>query len=213
MKAVLLPGTGRRYKEEYISSFDMLVEKATEAINNDNSKNYYLFGHSMGAILSYEIARRVKNKPNGLIISACASPFDVPSKKIIEMAKLDLDTLVNKINFFEGIPSEFLNHHEIKTMIASKMKKDFMLMATYKYKKDHPLNIPIETILGDDDSHVSEEKILKWKNFTTKYSGNNLVNGSHFYFHENKNHIINVIKNIVLKKKELLAKNDDILII
>ncbi|KGM28959.1 hypothetical protein KS18_04050 [Photorhabdus luminescens] len=195
MKAVCIPGTGRRYKEEYIKNIDLLVTQIASEIDDNSPEQYYLFGHSMGGIIAFEVANRVSSPASGLIVSACAPPRDVPSKRVVEMSLLKNEEFIKKVLFFGGLPDNLSDFPENSELIALRLKRDFQLISKYCYRECAPIKTPILSIVGSEDPHISSQSMKEWKFFTEKYIGNHIVTGDHFYFNKDPSLIVNIIKN------------------
>ncbi|MEK9497633.1 alpha/beta fold hydrolase [Photorhabdus sp. P32] len=195
MRAICIPGTGRRYKEEYIKNIDLLVTQIASAIDDNSPEQYYLFGHSMGGIIAFEVANRVSSHASGLIVSACAAPKDVPSKRVVEMSLLKDEEFIKKALFFGGLPDSLLDFPETSELIALRLKRDFQLISKYCYQERAPIKTPILSIVGSEDPHISSQLMREWESFTEKYIGHHTVTGNHFYFDKYPDLIVNIIKN------------------
>ena len=90
--AVQLPGRGRRLNENPIASVTGLVQPVSEALGQYCDMPFAFFGHSMGALLSFEIARQLRREgrrqPAHLFLSGRRAPH-IPSR---EPATYDLPT-------------------------------------------------------------------------------------------------------------------------
>ena len=197
LSAVCLPGTGRRFAEKHPDDIESLSTEIADEIDNMGLYNYYFFGHSMGAILAYEVAIRVKKLPKALIISSSASPDSVPSLKVISMNAMSDKDFAEEINFFNGIEKNFSATDDFFNFFLKKIRKHFELIGRYKHKHVEKLTIPIYSIVGDRDPHVSNDAIVKWESMTSAGYINHTVPGNHFYFNENPELIASVIRKCI----------------
>lgn len=73
-----LPGRGRRLSEKPYTSAHTLVEAVADAIISHLDLPFAFFGHSMGALISFELARHLRrlNRPSPvhLFLSGRAAP-------------------------------------------------------------------------------------------------------------------------------------------
>ncbi|AXW85674.1 hypothetical protein AU509_11340 [Lonsdalea britannica] len=196
LMAMCLPGTGRRFSEKYPSSVESLTEEIAKNIDRSGINNYYLFGHSMGAILAYEVALKVRASPKGLIVSSSAAPAGVPSSRVLKMNAMSDQEFSKEILFFNGMEEGAITE-ELISFFLKKIRKDFELIGRYKYQPKNKLSIPIYSVVGDNDSHVSLEAITQWKKVTTTEYKNHIVPGNHFYFNENPELIASVIRDCI----------------
>ncbi|MBP2845669.1 thioesterase [Dickeya oryzae] len=197
LKAICLPGTGRLFAEKYPSSIDFLTTKIANDIDCSGIGEYYLFGHSMGAILAYEVALKVKKPAKGLIVSSSAAPAFVPSPRILKMTAMSDKDFSREIIFFNGIEENLATSEEFIKIFIKKIRKDFELISKYKYQPKNILSIPIYSVVGDRDPHVSIDAIEQWKLFTERNYKKYIVPGDHFYFNDNPTSIASVIKGCV----------------
>ncbi|OSM99762.1 MULTISPECIES: thioesterase II family protein [Lonsdalea] len=197
LMAVCLPGTGRRFAEEYPSDIDSLSVEIANDIDRSGLHNYYLFGHSMGAILAYEVALKVNSPPKGLIVSSSASPDCVPSAKVVKMNGMSDKAFSEEILFFNGIEEQFFATDNFLKFFLKKIRKDFELIGRYKHKSENKLSVPVYSVVGDQDPHVSKDAMAKWASVTTAGYKNHIVPGNHFYFNENPELITAIIKECI----------------
>src|SRR6266404_2160102 len=105
---VELPGRGSRYRELLLSDVHSMVDDILQQINHHLHKPYALYGHSMGALLSFVFAHRVaeqgKNQPLHLFLTGREGPSVQPREKIYHL--LDTDELVSELREMGGIPRE-----------------------------------------------------------------------------------------------------------
>ncbi|MFI8417139.1 thioesterase II family protein [Serratia sp. NPDC078593] len=198
LKAVVLPGTGRRYDEAYQANIDTLTDNIAAAIEQEDDKQFYLFGHSMGAILAWEVAKKMKKKsPNGLILSACLSPPEIPSPRIKKMAVMSDDIFIKEMVYFNGLDENMIANPFLNEIIAEKLKRDFKLIAGYRYQPTEAIDAPIMAIVGENDAHVSADKMAQWQAHSKNFLGLKQVSGNHFYFNDNPSVITNAINEMV----------------
>src|SRR5262249_42750474 len=72
---VHLPGRGKRIREKPFTELTALAEVLTGEISPHVDKPYALFGHSLGAIIAFEVARGLRRRglplPRRLFVSGC----------------------------------------------------------------------------------------------------------------------------------------------
>lgn len=159
----------------------------------------------MGAILAWEIARKIKKKPNGLLLSACLSPSEIPSPRIVKMVEMNNDIFTQEMKYFNNLDENIINNPFINEMIVEKLKRDFKLISQYHYQSSGKVDTPIMTIVGNGDAHVSAQKMLQWQDYTKNFLGLKQVSGDHFYFNEHPKTVIDAINEMVRESREKMS--------
>ncbi len=190
LAAVQYPGRGRRIDDEPIQEIDEIVEKVTEALMPLTDVPYVLFGHSLGALLAFETARRLVTagrSPRLLVASACRSPSLLPSPAVVKAASLDGLHFINAIRAFGGIPAEIANDHDVLDIVTPIIRSDFKLVANYRYRPGRRLPVPILVANGSSDQHTSPANLEGWALESTEEVEFRTFEGGHFYLEDDEN--------------------------
>jgi medium-chain acyl-[acyl-carrier-protein] hydrolase len=193
--AVQLPGRGNRLAERPFTQLNPLVDAICEGILPYLDSPFAFFGHSMGALISFELTRKLRRDfnriPAHLFVSGRRAPhikdtdpytFNLPEKEFIaELRRL------------KGTPPEVLNHPELMELVIPLLRADFEICQTYSYEEDLPFSCPITVIGGDQDTDVNKEHLEGWRNFTNGRFSLNILNGDHFFLHMVENQLLNII--------------------
>ncbi len=181
--AVQLPGRESRIRERAFNQMQPLVLAATEALIPYLDGPYAFFGHSMGAILAFEIARRLrilgKRGPNLLIPSASCAP-QIPRKLPVTF-NLPEDKLVLELRELQGTHAEVLEHREIMQVLLPLLRSDFEAIETYSYQEGQPLECPIFSIGGAEDADIGIEDLNAWRVQTSGEFSACVLPGNHFF--------------------------------
>ncbi len=190
--AANLPGREFRSKEASCTSIDQLVEALCEAIVPMLGTPYAMFGHSMGAILAYELSHKLQAlgmpAPKLLIASAAAAPHlsgrdesgEAPSQK-------ELLSMLKKLG---GVPPEVFEHPEILDMFLPILRSDLSLLHSYEPQKRFPLKHPIVAYGGRADE-IPEADLAAWQHCTSAPFALRMFDGNHFYHQEQSNQFLN----------------------
>lgn len=198
---VELAGKGKRFREKQYNTFLDAADDIFNIISSQIEKNnsYALFGHSLGALLIYElygnIARKSLPLPNHLFISGYTPPHIKPK---ILYHKMPDDEFIEKIKEIGGTPKEFFDNQELLAMFIPILKEDYRILEQYDYKrKDEKIISDISVFHGIDDE-MSFDEIKEWK----EYAQNNCVfytyKGGHFFIHDYTESIVNTINNALI---------------
>lgn len=180
-----LPGRGSLIKERPLIEFSLLIQGIANAIDPLLNKPFAFFGHSMGGLLSFELARLLRKNsgviPIHLFISACPAPQFNAIKLLPH--NLPKDAFIEKIKQLNGIPCKVIQNHEFMDFILPILRADFKALRTYSYIKESPLDCPISVFGGLEDLEISHEQLEMWKNETTSKFTLSMFEGDHFFIY------------------------------
>jgi len=190
---VQLPGREGRLKEERFRHIDPLIETLMEVLPRYLDMPFAFFGHSLGAIVAYELTQKLRaelgKSPLYLMVSARRAPQVPPDEEPIYA--LSPEEFYEKLREFEGTPAEVLEHPELMELLEPLLRADFELNDTYEAKPDAPLlDCPITAFGGLEDKDVSRENLEAWREVTRGPFRLRMFPGGHFYLHEGRNALI-----------------------
>jgi pyochelin biosynthetic protein PchC len=193
--AVQYPGRQSRLREPLVDDIQDLADRVFEAIRPVAAQPVALFGHSMGAIVAYEVARRLARHdypdPVHLFVSARRAP------SVYRNESLDLDddqSLLAELRSLGGTGPEVLDDPEVLEMIMPALRADYRAIDTYRYLPGPPLNCPITILVGDSDPKASVEDMRAWRDHTTKPAELQVFRGGHFYLEEHGAQVTEMIR-------------------
>jgi medium-chain acyl-[acyl-carrier-protein] hydrolase len=181
--AVQLPARGMRLPEPAERDLPTLVRKLSEVIAVQDAGPFAFFGHSLGALLAFELTRQLQRSrlplPAKLIVSGCSSPqLRDPVEALDEH---DDDSMIERLTRYNGTPAEVLQHGELMRLMAPAIRADFALVAHYVYEGGSPLDVPITAFAGRADDQTSPEKIDGWGRETQAAFTQHWFDGDHFF--------------------------------
>jgi len=196
---VSYPGRENRNTESPISNIDLLLEKLLQDCKKVIRTDFVIFGHSMGSIVGYGLAKKLENSmifPKLLFVSAAAAPV-----RALEEERLSLlpdDQFISKlIERYDAIPQILLKEPELMKMFAPILRNDISLEEQYieKYGQDNsPLYCDITAFGGEDDIAVKDHHLMTWKNLTKGFFSKKMFPGTHFYLNEYPHLLFDEIK-------------------
>src|SRR5262245_34574163 len=151
--AVMLPGREARLRERPYTCLPPLIEALAEALLPRLNKPFAFFGHSMGALISFELIRELRRNcglaPAHLFVSGRRAPQiennDPPTYNLPE------GDFIQEIRHFNGTPQEVLEHPELMQLLLPVLRADFAVCETYTYTEEPPLECPISVFGGLQD--------------------------------------------------------------
>lgn len=198
MVAIQLPGRENRFNEPLNSNIYEIVDCLGEDFFCYKDKPFFVFGHSLGALLGFEFIKSIINKyliyPEIFIVSA-AKPPHLPSNAKT-FADLDDISLKEKIKIYNGIDANILNNKDLLEIFLPIIKNDFNIYKNYNFLFSKQLPCDILAFLGDQDHTISREESIQWAKYTTGKFQLLSFPGNHFFIKENQSLILNIINKV-----------------
>jgi len=187
------PGRGSRHREPPIRDLASLAASLSQAIQPLLDRPFFFFGHSLGALVAFELARLLRHnnlhQPKILFVSACGAPH-LPDPHPVIHALPDTEFL-EAVKGFNGLPSEFLDLPEALQLLLPTLRADLEAMESFHYaEEEHPLSSPIVVFGGLDDPRVSRERLEGWSSHTNSGFKSHYFPGDHFFLNTARESII-----------------------
>jgi medium-chain acyl-[acyl-carrier-protein] hydrolase len=193
--AVQLPGRGTRMAEPPILDFDALMDALTDVIRHQVRAPYALFGHSMGGLVAFEVARRCQRLglplPRHLFVSASRAPCDrgVPMR----LHELGDEPLIEALRKYNATSPEVLAHRELMKMMLPAVRADFGMLAEYRYEPGPPLPVPVTVLAGTHDELLPHESLDRWQECTQRPCRRYEFHGGHFYLQSQTESVVALV--------------------
>lgn len=180
-----LPGRGRRLNEPSFTQLTPIAEEIGRSLLPYLDKPFALFGHSMGGLTSFEVARFLRRiharSPIHLFVSGRRAPQIADSDPPIHTLP-DAD-FIEELRRLNGTPEAVLANNELMQLLLPALRADFAVLETYVYQPEAPLNCPITTFGGLQDPDVSYEMLEAWQQQTSNAFSTQMFLGDHFFIH------------------------------
>jgi medium-chain acyl-[acyl-carrier-protein] hydrolase len=183
--ALELPGHGSLVRSGLITGMDEMVDHLLPVIHSMSDKPFALFGHSMGALISFELSRALsrigRRGPIHLFASAMRPPHiqgeytlhNLPDRQFVEALRA-----------MNGTPSEILSDLGLLELFIPVLRADLRLAETYRFAPAPALKHPITVFGGLSDVTVTVQKLADWKKHTRENCSIRVLQGNHFFIHE-----------------------------
>ncbi|WP_324615786.1 NDP-hexose 2,3-dehydratase family protein [Streptomyces sp. NRRL S-118] len=192
--AVQYPGRQDRRHEPFIPSISGLVDQVVPEILRWADRPLALFGHSMGATVAYEVARRLHGtgrvSPVHLLVSGRRAPT-VRRRDVAHL--LDDDALIAEIAKLQGTDDAVLQDEELLRLALPAIRNDYRAAGTYQYVPGRALECPVTVLTGDRDPNVPLEEAKAWRELTTGPFALHDFPGGHFYLNDRMDDVCRTI--------------------
>ena len=183
--AIELPGHGIRRDEKPFTELDPLIDALVAALLPDLNRPFAIFGHSLGALIGYELTRRLYTRvglqPRRLIVSGHEAPASMTSSR--QMHQLPDEEFTAELHRLNGTPREILSDAHLMQLALPVLRADFRLDETYLHRPYPRLICPISAYGGISDEDVSAESITAWQRTTKGAFTSRMFEGDHFFIH------------------------------
>jgi surfactin synthase thioesterase subunit len=181
VQAVQYPGRADRMADAFVTDAHQLARLIAGAMAPLMDRPAALFGHSMGAVLAYEVARLLEERgtaPVHVFASGARPPDDRGDERVHEK---DDDGLVAELAKLGGTDAELLADPEMRELVLPYVRNDFTLIEEYAPRPGPPLAAPLTALVGDADPHADEERARGWERATSGRFALRVLPGGHFY--------------------------------
>jgi medium-chain acyl-[acyl-carrier-protein] hydrolase len=182
------------------------VEALAEAIIPAHTEAYAFWGHSMGALISFELARELRRRgraqPRALLVSGSKAPqvreSDPP---IFNLPEPEFLAELRRLN---GTPTEMLRDPETVKLFMPTTRADFQVVDTYLYQPEDPLACPIYAYGGLQDPYVPAESLSAWRKQTSSKFKARMLPGDHFFIHSSTEALFDALRRDLQEELSLL---------
>jgi medium-chain acyl-[acyl-carrier-protein] hydrolase len=174
--AIQLPGHGDRMSEAPLTRLTSLLDLLLPDLRPYFDCPYAFFGHSMGALISFELARRTA--PQHLFLSGRRAPS---CDRGIVMHTLSDADFVAELRSLNGTPPQVLENEELMQLFLPILRADFTVCETYEYVQTTPLKCPISVFAGVRDRSEPLEMMEPWGLQTQNQFSISVLPGDHFF--------------------------------
>jgi surfactin synthase thioesterase subunit len=183
VRPVQLPGRENRLREQPFRRMDELVLVLTRVLAPMLELPFAFFGHSMGALTAFELARALRRRglqePVALFVSGHRAPHIPDTDPPIHA--LEEGRLVEELERLNGTPAAVLADEELRQLVLPSIRADFEVCETYAYADDDPFACPIHAFGGLADRKASQPQLEPWRRYTRGAFTLEMLPGDHFF--------------------------------
>lgn len=203
--AVQLPGRGARFREAPWTSLAELATAIAGVLRHEANVPFAFFGHSLGALLAFEVARQCQRTrqamPAHLFASGCNAPQRRAEPRNLHL--MDDAALLAELKGYNGTPPEILQHRDLMELVLPTIRADFRLAETYRYQPSLLLDVPVTVLAGRADEHTSAAQVEAWALETSAPCQLEWFDGDHFFLQPCMAQVLATVKGALLPEEAL----------
>lgn len=193
---VVLPGREARFRERPFTRMEPLLDSLQDGISRHLDRPFAIFGHSMGALIAFELARALQRdrgvSPVCLIVSGSRPPHasfadadvhGLPDEEFLECLH----------SRYHAIPDIVRQNRELAEIVMPALRADFELLETYRLKAADRVACPIVALGGTADQTVRPDELQAWSRHTEGEFRCRLFDGDHFFIRSAESDLLKLI--------------------
>ncbi|WP_165953703.1 thioesterase domain-containing protein [Streptomyces sp. 8K308] len=190
VSAVELPGRRLRRKEPPARRMAPLVTAVIDGLGAELRPPYAFFGHSLGALVAFEVARELHHTgrpgPTALFLSGAGAPH-LP-RTGARTSQLPDDAFLAEVRAYGGTHEALLADPEILRLFLPTLRADFELFETYVYehRPGPALDCPVHLFAGERDERVDQARVAAWRDLVPTVASARVLPGGHFFPHDSR---------------------------
>ena len=178
---ITYPGRESRYAEPLLRSLDALVEGLLPSLLQVDDRPYAFFGHSMGAYVAFEAARRlagVSAGPEALFLSGASAPRSPGQEMLHGLPPAAFFREVIRLN---GIPAEIMAEPALLQMLLPILRADFIACEQHHWRDEPPCSVPLHVFSGEQDRRACPDRVARWRDSAGATFQHTRYEGDHFF--------------------------------
>lgn len=203
---VELPGRGRRMDEPLHTTFEGLLAAVALQVRPQPGQPYALFGHSLGALVAFEVAVQLMQQQAPQPLVVFASGAHAPSRRDTErFARLRTDReLRAELVRLQGTPTSVLDDAELMELTLPILRADFAVAGSYVCPPGRHILAPLHVLAGTEDS-TTPETLHAWRQHTKAEFELSMLAGGHFFIQSREAELLQLLERQLQLRLERVA--------
>jgi surfactin synthase thioesterase subunit len=198
VQAVQYPGRQDRRAEPCVLGIPELADRIHAAIRPQLGEPFAFYGHSMGAVLAFEVAGRIAREqgagPAHLFVSGRRAPSRFRHE---ELHRASTSAFIAEMRALGGTDPRILADQELLDMVLPTIRGDYTAIETYRYEPAPPLSCDITAMVGDSDPKASVDDAAAWSEHTLGRFDLRVFPGGHFYLEDCQAGVLDVVTSVL----------------
>ncbi|MFC8373871.1 MULTISPECIES: thioesterase II family protein [unclassified Streptomyces] len=192
--SVQYPGRHERHNHPLVPDIGTLADRIADALMACADRPYALFGHSMGAIVGFEVARRMEDAGRGPVeLFASGSRAPSVERRGERWHQTSDAEFVARVQSMGGAGSELLDDPDMRRMLLPALRNDYRAIERYEYRAQPPLACPVTAFAGADDPRVTVAEVRSWARHTTGPFSVEVHPGGHFFLADHREAVLDTV--------------------
>ncbi|WP_405976469.1 alpha/beta fold hydrolase [Streptomyces sp. NBC_00988] len=184
--AIQLPGREDRLGTPPLDRMGDVLNALVPAIIPYLDRPFAFFGHSMGALVAWNLTcslqRMEAGSPTRLFVSGCAAP-QVRGDAAVQFHGAPDDELIEKLRSWRATPEVVLADPELMNLLLPVIRADLAVVETFRFRGGPPLNCPLSAFGGTEDDPEGNASLPRWGELTAGGFDLRMFDGDHFFLH------------------------------
>jgi medium-chain acyl-[acyl-carrier-protein] hydrolase len=204
---VQLPGREDRFHEDPVDDLDAVVEAVTAELTDalEPLDDWFVFGHSLGAVLAAEVARNLTDVrtwgPPAHVMVSGSRALHLVHRNRLPVHQLTDDELVEHVRSLNGTPEEILSEATIMEPLLRLLRADYSLFDQYEHTGSTPLASPVTVFAGDSDPSTSPDTLDAWSLLTTGTCQVHTLPGDHFFLNQSRTLLLRLVNDVLRQSR------------
>lgn len=194
--AIQPPGREARMLEPSISSRAEMIDGLTNALRGHLDLPFAFFGHSMGAVIAFELARRLRQEgmplPEHLFVSGRGAPHLIKAEGAIHTLP-DAEFVEHLQRRYGAIDPIILQEAEMMRLIVGVLRADLSMVTTYRCEPELPLPVPITAFAGTEDAAAALDDVAAWAQHSAIRFRLEPQPGRHFFVQSRREQVVAIV--------------------
>jgi medium-chain acyl-[acyl-carrier-protein] hydrolase len=193
---VQLPGRETQLKQPPFTDLSLLSRALTDALLPYLDRPFAFLGHSMGALVSFEVIRQLRRQkaplPAHLLVSGRRAP-QIPHLAP-PIHHLPDEVFISALQQFGGMSPVVWQNAELRRLFLPVLRADFAMLETYSYRTEPPIACPISALGGVQDPETMGDNLTAWQEQTSNQFSLRLFPGGHFFIKNDREAFLQVLE-------------------
>ncbi len=192
---IRLPGRGSRIADPPFTDLQALVEALSHGLVDSLDRPFAIFGHSMGALIGFELARHLRRTGRRSPVMLCAASCRAPqlTGSFPAISHLPPYLMLESLQRRYGTGADLVENDELMQLMLPVIRADFSICETYSYVEREPLDCPIAAYGGTADTTVDVVALDAWETQTTDAFLRHAIVGDHFFPIGSKSDLLQIL--------------------
>ena len=199
---IQLPGRAFRLKDPAFTEMPKLLDAIEAQVSPHLDEIPYVFwGHSMGALLSFELMRRYQAQgrvmPRLAILSARRAPHLTGNP--MNVGAMTDDEFIDELRKMGGTPDEIIDNKRLMNLVLPSLRADFEILYNWEHQDGPSLKLPLRVVGGLADTPIAEADLQAWDRYTEADCSTHMFAGDHFYLHDAQAELLPWLSDVLSK--------------